>query len=114
MDRFCQPHSPYTVLAVRPPRGRIRPNSRLAMLLFLFSFLTSASLEATAGDQPSGDPNRVVAEPCSSAFTKCIARVASCELKRARDRRLHAGDRPAGYWQSHGSTGVNVLGIADR
>jgi hypothetical protein len=30
------------------------------MLLFLFSFLTSAALEATAGDQPSGDPNRVV------------------------------------------------------
>src|SRR5260370_20374636 len=60
MDRFCQLHSPYTILAARPPGGRLRPNSRLAMLLFLFTFLTSASLEATAGDQPSGDPNRVV------------------------------------------------------
>src|SRR6202011_2444468 len=60
MDRFCQPHSPYTILAARPPGGLLRPNSRLAMLLFLFSFLTSISFEATAGDQPSGDPNRVV------------------------------------------------------
>jgi hypothetical protein len=59
MDRFCQPHSPYPILAERPPGGSRRPNSRLAMLLFLFTFLTSASLEA-AGDQPSGDPNRVV------------------------------------------------------
>jgi hypothetical protein len=42
------------------PGGRLRLNSRLAMLLFLFTFLTSALLEATAGDQPSGDPNRVV------------------------------------------------------
>ena len=101
MDRFCQPHSPYPILAARPAGGRFRPKSRpnpafagynsekaqysdtpvlqhsarqdsttrtttkrltcsLAMLLFLFSFLISASLEATAGDQPSGDPNRVV------------------------------------------------------
>src|SRR5260370_14336262 len=60
MDRFCQLNSPYQIHAARPHGGRLRPNSRLAMLLFLFTFLTSASLEATAGDQPSGDSNRVV------------------------------------------------------
>ena len=28
MDRFCQPHSPYPILAARPAGGRFRPKSR--------------------------------------------------------------------------------------
>ncbi|HEX4201324.1 MAG TPA: hypothetical protein VHY59_07375 [Chthoniobacterales bacterium] len=60
MSHFFQPLSRYTIVAARPPGRRFRLNSRLAMLLFLFSFLTTAPREATAGDQPSGDDNRVV------------------------------------------------------